>query len=144
MKYTLKVWLFTVLMAPLLLLTLGIMTYFPKLNEIWESWPILLCMIAYGLVLSAPAMVLFWLLHRKLIKTQKTNSTKLILSSYAFASVWITFYIFDSSFLEDGFPQLSWVLIYSLTITAAVWLFRLHKIQTIKNNIPDDNSQPNH
>jgi hypothetical protein len=130
MKYSIKVWLFTVIVSPLLLfLILGLIINLAKWNEILGSWPIIGFMILYGLVLSIPAMLLFWLIQRKLIITFNDNKAKLILSVYSFISVWITFYIFDRGFIERGFQQIFWAVTYSLTIVIGVWIFKLSKLE---------------
>lgn len=126
MKYTIEVWIFTVLFSPLLLfLILGFFINSSKFSEILASWPIIGFMILYGLVLSIPTMILFWLLQRKLMKVFTIDKTKLILSAYSFSSVWITFYVFDKGFVERGFQQIFWVIIYSLTIVLGVWIFKI-------------------
>ena len=126
MKYTIKVWLFTVIASPLFLfLILGFIINKTKLTEIIESWPIIGFMMIYGLVLSIPAMIIFWLLERKLRDNFNDNKIKIFLSIYSFISVWITFYFFDKGFMESGFQQIFWVVIYSLTIVFGVWIFKL-------------------
>ncbi|WP_296682377.1 hypothetical protein [Flavobacterium sp.] len=127
MRYSFKVWIFTVVVSPLLLfLILGLINS-AKWNEILGSWPIISIMMIYGLVLSIPAMFIFWMIQHKLISSFTSNNTKLILSIYSFISVWITFYIFDKGFFERGVQQKLWVVIYSLTIVIGVWFFELTK-----------------
>jgi hypothetical protein len=130
MKYSIKVWLFTVIVSPLLLfLILGLIINSAKWSEILGSWSIIGIMMLYGLVLSIPAMLLFWLIQRQLKNNLNENKTKLTLSVYSFFSVWITFYIFDKGFVERGFQQIFWVVIYSLTIVIGVWIFKLPKLE---------------
>ncbi|SHG97320.1 hypothetical protein SAMN05443549_10981 [Flavobacterium fluvii] len=130
MKYSIKVWLFTVTISPLLLfLTLGLTANSAQWNEILDSWLILSIMMVYGLVLSIPAILIFWLIQRKLTTTLNDNKVKLILSLYSFISVWITFYIFDKGFVERGFQQMLWVIVYSITTVIGVWLFKLQKLE---------------
>lgn len=53
MKYTIQVWLFTVLFSPLFLFViLGFFINSVKFSEILASWPIIGFMILYGLVSS--------------------------------------------------------------------------------------------
>ncbi len=126
MKYSIKVWLFTIIASPLFLfLILGLIINKTKLTEIIESWPIIGFMMIYGLVLSIPAMIIFWLIERRLRNNLTDIKTKLFLSIYSFISVWVTFYIFDRGFMERGFQQIFWVVIYSLTIVLGVWIFKL-------------------
>jgi hypothetical protein len=130
MKYSIKVWLFTVIVSPLLLfLILGLIINSAKWSEILGSWSIIGIMMLYGLVLSIPAMLLFWLIQRQLKNNLNENKTKLTLSVYSFFSVWITFYIFDKGFVVRGFQQIFWVVIYSLTIVIGVWIFKLPKLE---------------
>lgn len=130
MKYSIKVWLFTVIVSPLLLfLILGLIINSAKWNSILDSWMMIGFMMMYGLVLSIPSMFLFWLIQRQLKNNLNENKTKLILSVYSFFSVWITFYIFDRGFVERGFQQIFWVVIYSLTIVIGVWIFKLPKLE---------------
>jgi hypothetical protein len=133
MRYSIKVWIFTVVVSPLLLfLILGLIINSSKWNEILGSWPIISIMMIYGLVLSIPAMIIFWMIQNKLISTLTSSiNTKIILSIYSFISVWITFYIFDKGFLERGLQQLLWVVIYSLTIVIGVWIFELTKAEQV-------------
>ena len=74
-------------------------------------------------------MLLFWLIQRQLKNNLNEIKTKLILSVYSFFSVWITFYIFDREFVERGFQQIFWVVIYSLTIVIGLWIFKLPKLE---------------
>ena len=54
---------------------------------------------------------------------------KIILSLYAFLSVWITFFIVDNGFVTRWSEQTIWVLIYSLTIVIGVWIFKNNRIE---------------
>ena len=130
MKYSIKVWLFTVIVSPLLLfLILGLIINSAKWNSILDSYMMIGFMMLYGSVLSIPSMLLFWLIQRQLKNNLNENKTKLTLSVYSFFSVWITFYIFDKGFVERGFQQIFWVVIYSLTIVIGVWIFKLPKLE---------------
>lgn len=132
MRYSIKVWIFTVVVSPLLLfLILGLIINSAKWNEILGSWEIISIMMMIGLVLSIPAMIIFWMIQHKLISSVTSNNTKLILSIYSFISVWITFYIFDKGFVERGLEQKLWVVIYSLTIVIGVWIFELTKAEQV-------------
>jgi hypothetical protein len=130
MKYSIKVWLFTVIVSPLLLfLILGLIINSAKWNSILDSYMMIGFMMLFGLVLSIPSMLLFWLIQRQLKNNLNENKTKLTLSVYSFFSVWITFYIFDKGFVERGFQQIFWVVIYSLIIVIGVWIFKLPKLE---------------
>lgn len=126
MKYVIKVWLFTVLSSPLLLaIILGLIINKSELNEILNSYEMIFLMIIFGLFLSIPAMIIFWLIQRKLNSDISIWKNKIILSLYSFLSVWLTFYIVDNGFVTRWSDQTVWVLIYSLTIVLGVWIFKI-------------------
>ena len=82
-------------------------------------------MLIFGLFLSMPAMIIFWLIQRKLNSDISVWKNKIILSLYSFSSVWLTFYIVDNGFVTRWSDQTVWVLIYSLTIVLGVWIFKI-------------------
>jgi hypothetical protein len=131
MKYVIKVWLFTVLSSPLLLaIILGLIINKSELNEILNSYEMIFLMIIFGLFLSIPAMIIFWLIQRKLNSDISIWKNKIILSLYSFLSVWLTFYIVDNGFVTRWSDQTVWVLIYSLTIVLGVWIFKIPTKET--------------
>ena len=133
MKYVIKVWLFTIIISPLLIaLVLGAIINNSSFNSILNSYEIIFVMIIVGFLSSIPAMIIFWLIKRS-IKSKFTNwKEKLILSIYSFLSVWTTFYILDNGFITRWSEQTIWVLIYSLTIVIGVWIFKIPKGEIIK------------
>ena len=99
MKYIIKVWLFTIIISPLLIaLILGAIINDSNLASTFNfygSFDIIFTMIVVGFVYSIPAMVIFWLIKKNLKNKYSNLSKKIILSTYAFLSAWITFYIVD-------------------------------------------------
>ena len=133
MKYTIQIWLFTIMASPLLIaLILGIIINESGFNEILDSYQIIFLMILFGLFLSIPAMVFFWYILRNLDSNILVWKKKIILTVYSFLSVWITFYIFDNGFVIRWSDQTIWVLIYSLTISIGVWIFKFPRRKIIK------------
>ena len=133
MKYTIQIWLFTIMASPLLIaLILGIIINKSGFNEILDSYQIIFLMILFGLFLSIPAMVFFWYILRNLDSNIPIWKKKIILTVYSFLSVWITFYIFDNGFVIRWSDQTIWVLIYSLTISIGVWIFKFPRRKIIK------------
>ncbi len=125
MVYTIKFWLFTVIISPLLLaLILGVIINDTSFNSILNSSEILFVMILVGLISSIPAMVIFGLIKRRLNNKVPDLKKKKILSFYFFLSVWITFFIVDKGFIIRWSEQTIWVLIYSLTIALGIWIFK--------------------
>lgn len=125
MRYVIKIWLFTIIVSPLLLaLILGAIINDSSFTSILNSYEIIFVMIIVGFLSSIPAMVIFWLIKRFLKNKYSTLNEKIILSIYSFLSVWITFFIVDSGFITRWSEQTIWVLIYSLTIVIGVWSFK--------------------
>ncbi len=135
MKYTIKIWLFTIILSPVLIaFILGVILNFSDVKEIFNSFDIFWVMMLVGLIFSIPAVVVFYILLT-LIKTRLDKwLIKVFLSIYSFASVWVTFYLFDSSFMTDWIGQTLWVLIYSLTIVLGVWLFKISDLNKTVHN----------
>jgi|SRR5690554_1557662 len=124
MRYVIKIWLFTIIVSPLLLaLILGAIINDSSFTSILNSYEIIFVMIIVGFLSSIPAMVIFWFIKRFLKNKYSTLNEKIILSIYSFLSVWITFFIVDSGFITRWSEQTIWVLIYSLTIVIGVWIF---------------------
>lgn len=125
MKYVIKVWLFTIIISPLLIaLILGAIINNSSFDSILSSYEIIFVMIIVGFLSSMPAMVIFWFIKRNLKSKYSNLSEKIILSIYAFLSVWITFFIVDNGFVTRWSEQTIWVLIYSVTIVIGVWIFK--------------------
>lgn len=124
MRYVIKIWLFTIIVSPLLLaLILGAIINDSSFTSILNSYEIIFVMIIIGFLSSIPAMVIFWLIKRFLKNKYSTLNEKIVLSIYSFLSVWITFFVVDSGFITRWSEQTIWVLIYSLTIVIGVWIF---------------------
>ncbi|CAM4254198.1 hypothetical protein ZORO111903_09860 [Zobellia roscoffensis] len=125
MVYTIKVWLFTVIISPLILaLISGSINNDSSFSSILNSYEILFVMLLVGLFSSIPAMIIFELIKRGLNHKVSDLVEKIILSLYSFLSVWITFFILDKGFITSWSEQTIWVLIYSLTIVLGIWIFK--------------------
>ena len=129
MKYSIKVWLFTIIVSPLVVfLIFHVIDFFNnyvKFDQILKWLGVIILMILYGIVWSIPAMFIFWLIQRIILKNCSHLKTKIILSFYSFFSVWATFYIFERGFAGKNLNQILIALIYSLIIVSAVWIFKL-------------------
>lgn len=101
MKYVIKVWLFTIIISPLLIALIldAIINKF-SFDSILNSYEMIFVMIIVGSLLSIPAMIIFWLIKRSLKNNFSKWKEKIILSLYSFLSVWVTFYIVDNGFLK--------------------------------------------
>ncbi|MEG3660198.1 hypothetical protein V5097_22500 [Arenibacter palladensis] len=130
MKYVIKVWLFTIIISPLLIaLILGAIINNSSFDSILSSYEIIFVMIIVGFLSSIPAMVIFWFIKRSLKSKYSNLTEKIILSLYAFLSVWITFFIVDNGFVTRWSEQTIWVLIYSVTIVIGVLIFKINRIE---------------
>tara|TARA_R110000868_G_scaffold252561_2_gene509258 strand:- start:34 stop:435 length:402 start_codon:yes stop_codon:yes gene_type:complete len=130
MKYVIKVWLFTIIISPLLIaLILGAIINNSSFDSILSSYEIIFVMIIVGFLSSIPAMVIFWFIKRSLKSKYSNLTEKIILSLYAFLSVWITFFIVDNGFVTKWSEQTIWVLIYSVTIVIGVLIFKINRIE---------------
>ena len=69
MNYSIKVWLFSIIISPIMLLIFGTLVYSPTLTEILQSGELLFYMILCGFILSIPAMIVFYLIEQKTINT---------------------------------------------------------------------------
>ena len=128
MKYLIKVWLFTIIVSPLLIvLILDIIINNSNINSVFTSFEMIFIMIIFGFLFSIPAMVIFWLIKESLKNKYSNLKDKVILSLYAFLSVWITFYIIDDGFITSWSKKIIWVLVYSLTIVMGIWIFKYNK-----------------
>lgn len=133
MRYTIQIWVLTIIVSPLLLLLiLGVIINQSSPNEILNSSGIIVLMFIVGFIFSIPAMIIFWFLQRNLNSGISIWKRKLILSIYSFLSVWVTFYFVDSGFITSWSNQTIWVLIYSLTIVVGVWVFRFPSTNSLK------------
>lgn len=127
MKYTIKVWLFTIITSPLLIAFIfGFILYDSNTTSILNSYEIIFVMIIIGFLLSTPAMTVFWFIKRKLKNRFSHLIKKTILSVYGFLSVWTTFYLVDNGFITRRSEQTIWVLIYSIIMVAAIWIFKIN------------------
>tara|TARA_R110000744_G_scaffold347762_1_gene453293 strand:- start:285 stop:686 length:402 start_codon:yes stop_codon:yes gene_type:complete len=130
MKYVIKVWLFTIIISPLLIaLVLGAIINNSSFDSILSSYEIIFVMIIVGFLSSIPAMLIFWFIKRSLKSKYSNLAEKIILSLYAFLSVWITFFIVDNGFVTRWSEQTIWVLIYSVKIVVGVWIFKINRIK---------------
>jgi len=133
MKYLIKVWLFTIIVSPLLIvLILDVIINNSNVNSVFTSFEMIFIMIIVGFLFSIPAMVIFWLIKQSLKNKYSNLKGKVILSFYAFLSVWITFYIIDNSFITSWSKKIIWVLVYSLTIVIGIWIFKCNKKDIVK------------
>jgi len=126
MKYTLKIWGITNLISA----TFFLISYIIKPNELFSF--IIVYVIFLGLILSIPAMIIFWFLQKKLFEKCTVIKSKVILSIYSFVSVWVTLFLIN--ILMYSIPIKNFVsafyrmaFLYIIPMIFAIWLFKNSK-----------------
>ena len=133
MNYPVKVWFFTISVSPLILVLALWFYNSRKLSEIITGVPLLMLFFFFGLVVSLPALFLFWLSYRVLqSKAWKGLIWKLIFSLLGISLVWITFFILDRKFLnEPDFNNMVWPLAYSVCLFIGTSIFGTHTQENV-------------
>ncbi|UOE38258.1 hypothetical protein [Chryseobacterium oryzae] len=126
MKYTLKIWGITNLISA----TFFLISYIIKPYELFSF--IVVYVIFLGLILSIPAMIIFWFLQKKLFEKYTVIKSKVILSIYSFVSVWVTLFLLN--ILMYSIPIKNFVstfyrmaFLYIIPMIFAIWLFKNSK-----------------
>lgn len=135
MKFPFKVWLTTILVAPLLaVFILGI-----RFQNFEYAMPIILVAMAYGCLFSLPALLIYWFVYRKLLTRQlKTISSRLILSIVGMISVYISFCLFNIQFLSfSSFDVMIWPHTYAAVLIVATFLIHFESGK-VSSEMPDD------
>ncbi len=131
LPYTLKVWLTSVALAPVLQIIVQLITQIPyKFNSLRDVVVYLLYMLACGWLFSIPCWFLLWLsAWLTNLFTGKIRLIKIILS---FAGVLIALLPFLSyagkSLPKYDNPDFIWVMFYPITIAVGIWMYALKPI----------------
>ena len=106
-KYPIKVWIYTLLLAPLIFAVVLWVYSGSDLNNFFAAWPLAFLMIGVSSLLSLPALWLYWLLFKELRNNYKPVWIKKILLSIAGISlIWITLYLLYRDSFSDGDKEL--------------------------------------
>ncbi|MFA7446153.1 MAG: hypothetical protein WCY89_09415 [Flavobacteriaceae bacterium] len=122
MKYILKVWFFTCLIAPLMIL-LEIAGLNFSTSDFEDFVFLYLFFIGLGLLFSLPTFII--MLFIKFVYSDTLN-VKFILNSIGVLGTFISFFILDNSFFEN-LGGIIWVLSYALSISFFIWFFKIEK-----------------
>jgi predicted tellurium resistance membrane protein TerC len=97
------------------------------LSSFFETFPLMLMMMLFGLGLSIPALWLYSLLFRELKEsTTVVFVKKLILAVVGASFIWITFYLFDRNFFKNAsLYSLTWPGIYTVVLFVSTFIFRM-------------------
>jgi hypothetical protein len=127
MKYYFKVWLFTFLVSPILVL--GGLVYQKSRNfsDFITGLPIWFFAVFFGAVLALPALFLFRLLNKDFAKNNMpVYLKKSTIAIVGIALLWITFYFMNHEiFSQLSSEEIIWPLAYSLTLVVAVFIFKV-------------------
>lgn len=133
MIYPIKIWLFTIFVSPVVWLLLMLVASSGNLQDIITAFPLIFYMVLFGLVLSLPALLLFYFLYKELGKRSIEEwKQKLIFSLVGTILIWITFYIYDSGYFSGiDFSILIWPLSYSIALIAGCVFYDLKSPKNI-------------
>ena len=124
--YSLKVWLTSVVLSPMLFLLIDSFTKHSQTN-LEGGIGFILFSILYGLIISLLSWLLLWLSCYYLLRLSITQLTfKLILSFISSVLTALPFLLLFSR--DDGFPDaftIIWTLSYSIVIIGGVWFYRV-------------------
>lgn len=131
MRYHFKVWLFTILISPILLVL--ILWFYNSKNpeDIHTALPFLMLAILFGSLLSIPALFLFWLLYKD-IRDSSLNYLvkKIFLSFIGISLVWISFILMNRSFFKNlEINTLVWPIAYSICLIIGCFIFNFETVQ---------------
>lgn len=98
------------------------------LSSLFETLPLILMMILFGVGLSIPTLWLYNLLFRELKDgALKVFVRKLILAVVGASFIWITFYFFDRDFFKGAtLYSLSWPGTYTLVLFFSTFIFHIN------------------
>jgi len=134
--YSLKVWLTSVVVAPFLVLLIGL------LGKMGEGVGIALAMLMLGTLFSLPSFLLLSLACWALTRMQsKIVMIKVELTLIGVLLTYIPFFIInDYAFLINR-DELSrtFFVVYSLLITFGIWFYKFNGASKKQINIPDSN-----
>lgn len=134
LPYTLKVWLTSVAMAPVLQIITQLITRIPyQFDSVRDVVVYLLYMLACGWLFSIPCWFLLWL--SAWLTNRFTPNKTLIKAILSVAGVIIALLPFvtyaGSSLPHYTNPDFVWVMFYPITIAAGIWVYGLKPISEI-------------
>lgn len=123
MRYPLQVWVFTLLTGPAFLIVLA---SFEKATRVLPVFALFFAATFIGLVLSMPALTLFWLIFELLReRNMKKSIKKLIMAVTGLALIWLSFFVlFDLSF-NRGWNDLLLPFSYAIPLVFFVFFLKM-------------------
>jgi len=129
MTYYLKVWLFTVLASPILVVV-GMVYQRPgSINDFFEALVrIWLLAVIFGSALALPALFLFRLLNKDLQgRKMPVLLKKIIHAIVGLMLLWLTFFVINRNIFEElSWDNSVWVLAYSLSLLIGALTYKMN------------------
>ena len=125
MNYPIKVWLFTIILSPLLLFLRLWDFASDNGSDVTQGIALLALAVLYGAAFSFPALLLFNLLYRQLrYSALKKWLQKLALGCLGIVLIWSTFFFTDRKFIISAeFNNIIWPITYSSCLVIGVLMF---------------------
>lgn len=117
--YILKVWLLTMVFAPIAAFAID--------NPGKDYWYVYIVVLSTSLLLSIPAVIAMVAFLNFAPLDWEILKVKLFNSAVAVVSIFITFWLMDNSFLDFSEKIVLWPLSYSLTMVLFIFIFKLKK-----------------
>jgi glucan phosphoethanolaminetransferase (alkaline phosphatase superfamily) len=119
MRYSLKIWGFTVIIPPLVMIS----TAFLMGDRHTSNLVMFVLMLFFGFLILFPAIVIFYLLNRYYTGRVADVRRKIILSIYA-VIVMFLYAAIDPPANPAKFDFLTFPLLYSAAMIISIWLFK--------------------
>ena len=136
-KYVLKVWISTILFAPILFMLITAIVAASKDSGIDAgAFGFIFFAMAYGLVLSLPTFILIYLLFPVIYKKiESTLKLKLVILLIGLVCILTTFYLLygpDAYNLNENYAALTFSILYSTCLTIFSFVYKVAD----KNELP--------
>jgi hypothetical protein len=131
MRYYFKVWLFTILVSPLLVIGGLVYQKSGTFSDFFKGLPIWFFAVLFGSVFALPALFLFRLLNKDLAM----NGIPVYLKKSLHAVVgvvllWLTFYVMNRKIFEElSWDNMVWPFAYSITLVMGTFIYKVQDQQ---------------
>lgn len=129
--YTLKVWLVSLMISPLIFIVLTLVKAreFLELHEISDSFLLMFFMFGYSLLYSLPSFLVYHLIFF-LFKEKWNEKNKIYLSLFSIILLLTSvFLIFGNTAynFKGNFSAITFSIIYSISIFVSTYLFKINR-----------------
>lgn len=129
MRYYFKVWIFTILFSPLLVIAGLVYQKSGAFSDFVTGLPIWFFAILFGSAFALPALFLFRLLNKDLAKSDMpVYLKKSIHVLVGIALLWLTFYAMNRKIFEQlTWDNIVWPLAYSITLVIGAFIYKMQE-----------------